>query len=427
VLLGLLWSGGRLNAQSPTPAPATSVQTVRYNASLRAGPGPTYGISGRVQAGEAVTVIAMSTDGMWAQLADGSWIAAVLLAEQAPSNAETASTGTVTPARRLIATATATVAITAPSRFTVTLLDAAAFTETFNAALTPVLLPTQARTTVLQPTASATQQIEPVALRNANLRRGPGTNYAVVGGVRANETLAVTGQTGDGSWLQLQDGSWIAAFLVDEPVSALPTVSAVLIAALPTAAPTATPTPTPTVSTVASEAADGDSPTEAVPTTAPARAEDATNGNTTFVLTRRRLWNPWENGGSMDGPSVHCGQGRNLTVNVLDENGNRLNGVAVQAQYGAKEIYVSGSQGKGDGVVEFVLGSGQDVKVVRDADGSPATSDVAVGLATDPRGIDQESLLSAGYCQNNESCRTFVNNLSCIGHFSWTVTFERRR
>jgi len=291
----------------------------------------------------------------------------------------------------------------------------------------PVLLPTQARTTVLQPTASATQQIEPVALRNANLRRGPGTNYAVVGGVRANETLAVTGQTGDGSWLQLQDGSWIAAFLVDEPVSALPTVSAVLIAALPTAAPTATPTPTPTVSTVASEAADGDSPTEAVPTTAPARAEDATNGNTTFVLTRRRLWNPWENGGSMDGPSVHCGQGRNLTVNVLDENGNRLNGVAVQAQYGAKEIYVSGSQGKGDGVVEFVLGSGQDVKVVRDADGSPATSDVAVGLATDPRGIDQESLLSAGYCQNNESCRTFVNNLSCIGHFSWTVTFERRR
>ncbi|MEZ4622471.1 MAG: SH3 domain-containing protein [Caldilineaceae bacterium] len=374
-----------------------------------------------------MTVIAMSTDGMWAQLADGSWIAAVLLAQQSPSKIETASTKTSTPARRLVATATATTALRATSHLTVTLLDAAAFTATFSAALTPAFIPTQPITVVLQPTPFAIQLSQPIALRNANLRRGPGTNYAVVGGVRANETLAITGQTGDGSWVQLQDGSWIAAFLVDEPVSALPTVSAVLIAALPTAAPTATPTPTPTVSTVASDASDGDSPTEAVPTTAPARAEDATNGNTTFVLTRRRLWNPWENGGSMDGPSVHCGQGRNLTVNVLDENGNRLNGVAVQAQYGAKEIYVSGSQGKGDGVVEFVLGSGQDVKVVRDADGSPVTSEVAVGLATDPRGIDQESLLSAGYCQDNESCRTFVNNLSCIGHFSWTVTFERRR
>ncbi|MCB0104256.1 MAG: hypothetical protein KDE53_00035, partial [Caldilineaceae bacterium] len=93
VLLLLLWSGGRIDAQSPTPAVATSVQTVRYNASLRAGPGPTYGISGHVQAGEPVTVIATSSDGMWAQLADGSWIATVLLAEQAPSNAEIASTG----------------------------------------------------------------------------------------------------------------------------------------------------------------------------------------------------------------------------------------------------------------------------------------------------------------------------------------------
>jgi hypothetical protein len=244
----------------------------------------------------------------------------------------------------------------------------------------------------------------------------------VVGGVRADEALDLTGRTADGTWYRLRDGSWIAAFLVTENRLPLPTVAPTILAGIPTLAPTATPTMPPVVS-----------PTEPVvssttqPEATAAPAPPTSSGNTTFVVTRRRLWNPWENGGSMDGPSVHCGQGRNLTVNVLDENGNRLNGVAVQAAYGAREIHVTGAQGKGDGIVEFVLGSGQDVRVIRDADGSPVNSETAAGLSTDPRGIDQESLRSAGYCQDDDSCRTFVNNLSCIGHYSWTVTFERRR
>src|SRR5436853_7098751 len=94
------------------------------------------------------------------------------------------------------------------------------------------------------------------------------------------------------------------------------------------------------------------------PTPAATAAPPAASATgTEFVLVEKRLWNPYENGGSLDGPSVHCGQRRQLVVNVLDANGIRLNGVAVQAQYGARETVVTGSQGKGDGLAEFVLGS----------------------------------------------------------------------
>ena len=98
----------------------------------------------------------------------------------------------------------------------------------------------------------------------------------------------------------------------------------------------------------------------------------------------------------------------------------------MQVQYGARETYVTGSQGKGDGVAEFVLGSGQDVKVIRDVDGSPATSDVATGISTNPANIPFDILMSAQYCQDAESCKHFGETYSCEGHFSWTVTFKRQ-
>lgn len=401
-----------------------------YNAVVRDGAGTVYPIVGKVRAGDTVTVFALSDDGVWAQLKDGNWIATVLLTQQTRPIASTIAempTTDSTPTRRLIATPSTP--ITPTQQITATLLDASTFTTTFYSALvTATLTATPINSQpLLRATVTPTESPDAVALRNANLRRGPGTNYAVVGGVGSNEALEITAQNGDGTWLQLRDGSWIAAFLVDQPLRPLPTVAPSVIAALPTAVPTATPTAE--AVTVQEQAQSQITPvaTESSAAGPPAANQSGPAGNTTFVVTRRRLWNAWENGGSMDGPSVHCGQGRNLMVNVLDEQGNRINGVAVQAEYGAKEIHVTGAQGKGDGVVEFVLGSGQDIKVIRDADGTPVNSEVARGLSTDPRGIDWDSLRSAGYCQDDESCRTFVNNLSCIGHFSWTVTFERRR
>lgn len=61
---------------------------------------------------------------------------------------------------------------------------------------------------------ATTAATEPVTLRQANIRSGPGTTYAVVRSVQAGEPLTLDGRLADGSWLRLADGSWIAAFLV---------------------------------------------------------------------------------------------------------------------------------------------------------------------------------------------------------------------
>lgn len=54
-----------------------------------------------------------------------------------------------------------------------------------------------------------------VVNRDANLRAGPGTNQKIVGGVKAGQKITVASFNPDGSWLQLDNGAWIAAFLVD--------------------------------------------------------------------------------------------------------------------------------------------------------------------------------------------------------------------
>jgi hypothetical protein len=49
---------------------------------------------------------------------------------------------------------------------------------------------------------------------NANLRGGPGTNYPIVGKAAAGSTVNVVEATADRTWYYLDNGSWIAAFLV---------------------------------------------------------------------------------------------------------------------------------------------------------------------------------------------------------------------
>ncbi|MEZ4676698.1 MAG: SH3 domain-containing protein [Caldilineaceae bacterium] len=90
----------------------------------------------------------------------------------------------------------------------------------------------------------------PTANRNANLRSGPGTGYTVAGSVQQGEALRITGRSSAGDWVQLDNGAWIAAFLVSGAPAGLSVVAA---PALPTpvpppatavpASPTATPTP----------------------------------------------------------------------------------------------------------------------------------------------------------------------------------------
>lgn len=93
--------------------------------------------------------------------------------------------------------------------------------------------------------------------RNANLRGGPGTNYAVIGGVKTGDTLEVVGQNEGGTWYQLGNDAWISASLVaklapepDAEADSAPVTPIVPLTATPQPdASTANPAVTSTVTT----------------------------------------------------------------------------------------------------------------------------------------------------------------------------------
>lgn len=64
-----------------------------------------------------------------------------------------------------------------------------------------------------------------VVKSSANVRSGPGTEYAVISGARPGQRLSVVGCNADCSWYRLANDCWIAAFLVKpELPPAAPTV-----------------------------------------------------------------------------------------------------------------------------------------------------------------------------------------------------------
>lgn len=274
-------------------------------------------------------------------------------------------------------------------------------------------LPTPTNTPPSTPQVSANKSI--------NVRSGPGTDYPVIHALQTGAIAEVVGKNLDESWWQvsLADGTtgWVYASLVQTQGQ----IAAVAVVDAPPPPPTATPTQAPTLVV---ESSPTPSEVVAVATEAPTPQPPTTDAPS-FRVIEKRLWEVYENGGRLDGESVICGEKRQLVVTVIDPNGVRINGVAVQVQYGDKEIFVTGSQGKGDGNAEFVLGSGQDVAVLRDADGREANSEVATGLVTRPDVIPFPDLMAAHYCTDQASCESFVSNRGCYGHYSWTVTFQR--
>lgn len=262
---------------------------------------------------------------------------------------------------------------------------------------------------------AAAQSPQVAASDGINVRSGPSTAYPIVGALQAGEIASATGKSPAGDWWQVLLNSGEQGWVFSQLVTTSGSFDDVPIPAnIPEPPPTAVP-PTPAPPTATPVAVVEEAP----PPEPPRSGSD-------FVMIERRLWSAAENGGRMDGPSVVCGEKRELHVNVVDAAGNPLNGVAVQAQYGAKEIFVTGSQGKGEGKSEFVLGDGQDVKVVKDVDGRDVSSDLAAGLVTVPYQIPFGDLIAAGYCTDDASCqKNVVDPYACGGHYSWSVTFQR--
>lgn len=94
----------------------------------------------------------------------------------------------------------------------------------------PTSTPPQATATPTPPIIGA------VVGENANLRSGPGTDYAVVGGAVAGDQIAPVGRNIAGDWLQLANGAWIAAALVLNPPGDLPVTAAAPVVATSAAA-----------------------------------------------------------------------------------------------------------------------------------------------------------------------------------------------
>jgi hypothetical protein len=122
--------------------------------------------------------------------------------------------------------------------------DMPTITSTSDAGGEPAASPTVAPTQPPQATATpAPESAAVTANLNANLRSGPGTNYAVAGGLREGERADVTGRNNDSSWWQIsfQGGTaWIANAVVTANSEAY---NAPVVSAPPPPAPTDTPVP----------------------------------------------------------------------------------------------------------------------------------------------------------------------------------------
>ena len=64
--------------------------------------------------------------------------------------------------------------------------------------------------------------LQPQTTVASNVREGPGLQHPVRRVLAAGTAVQVTAQTSDGSWLQLQDGSWIFSALVQPVPPSLP-------------------------------------------------------------------------------------------------------------------------------------------------------------------------------------------------------------
>lgn len=297
--------------------------------------------------------------------------------------------------------------------------DEGATAEEVPAAANP--LPTA---TAESPTATPVSKPQVQASNGLNVRGGPGTAYPVVGALNSGEQAEIIAKNPEGDWWEVNLPAGGTGWVYGPLVQATGDTGSVAVATnIPEAPPT--PTPAPVAEAPAEEPpVVPEQPAEAPPAEAPPAEVPAGND---FVSIERRLWTVEETGGAVDsGGSVRCGEKRELRVIVLDANGGLLNGVAVQAIYGAQEIFVTGNQGKGEGQVEFVLGAGQGVKVIRDVDGREVSSDVVDGMTTHSPEISHSDLIGAHYCTDGPSCDKFNFSAGCWGHHSWTVTFKRK-
>ena len=148
---------------TPTPAPAYEGGIVSHIANLRASPTTDSAITGLLDQGASVQLMAQSKDGDWYQLASGDWIAAFLVTR----------TGDLGH-------------------------------------------PMTTMTAACSQCASMEAGLAMVNVTQANLRSGPGAEFGIVGTLDSGQTPELAGVSNGGDWYRLADGRWIYAELVSD-------------------------------------------------------------------------------------------------------------------------------------------------------------------------------------------------------------------
>lgn len=194
-------------AATPTPDwTGKLTATVSQAVVLRSAPIPAAPVVGMLRRGDTVALAGCDAEVLWCQTEDESWLLAYML--------------DILPADLPI--------LDHPGLTIKTVKDALPPTpEPFTpppATPTPavqslaLLLPTPTPTTV-------PAYIETTVNEVANLRAGPGTDFAIIGKATPGDIVQVAGQNASGEWYQLADGAWIAAFLVEPPIAPPPVVT----------------------------------------------------------------------------------------------------------------------------------------------------------------------------------------------------------
>ncbi len=227
--------------------------TVNVTANLRAGPGVAFEQVGQLGPGQPTVVTGVSADGTWYLLDNGAWIAVALL-DNPPANPPVAGDPLIVAVQ---ATATARAAAPAP-------------TEAPATPTAPILLPTATPTPgTAAPDEPITEIVAPglppTITVDANLRSGPGLEFPIIGGTITGQALNIVARNEAGDWFLLDNGGWVASFLVANP----PAIADVPLFD-PNQPPAVTEPITPTTPITATEAVTTTAPTTSTTEATPA-------------------------------------------------------------------------------------------------------------------------------------------------------------
>lgn len=193
------------DAASPTPDWSGKLTAaVSQSIVLRAAPVPSAPVVGMLRRGDTVALLGCDAEVLWCQTEDESWLLGYMVDALPGDLPIFDNPGVTVKSAKLALTPTAEPFTPPPS--------------------TPE--PTAQPLAILLPTPTPTPSyIETTVNEQSNLRNGPGTTHVIVGSVAAGSRVQLVGQSDGGEWYKLVDGTWIAAFLVEPPVSAPPVVT----------------------------------------------------------------------------------------------------------------------------------------------------------------------------------------------------------